>query len=103
MQNYDWYGNVRELKNAIESMVVFSRKEILGVKELSLDVRGVAVEKATEESINIKGVASLDEAEKLVISHALKKAGGNKSKAAEMLGISRRTLHRKLSTHSIGG
>jgi DNA-binding NtrC family response regulator len=99
LQNYDWYGNVRELKNAIESMVVLSRREIIGVKELPTYVK----RPHSEETINIKGKMPLDEVEKVVINYALKKAGGNKSKAAEILGISRRTLYRKLSTHSIGG
>jgi DNA-binding NtrC family response regulator len=92
LQNYDWRGNVRELKNAIESIVVLSNKEIIGVKEVSSYVK----EPLVEEAINIKGMMHLGEVEKIVINHALKKAGGNKSKAAEILGISRRTLHRKL-------
>ncbi len=99
LQNYDWYGNVRELKNVIESIVVLSQKGIIGVKELPSYVK----ELNSEETINIKSHMSLDEVEKVVINYALKKAGGNKSKAAEILGINRRTLYRKLSTHSMGG
>lgn len=93
LQNHDWRGNVRELKNAIESIVVLSNKEIIGVKEISSYVK----EPHIEEIISIKGTTHLDEVEKIVINHALKKAGGNKSKAAGILGISRKTLHRKLS------
>jgi len=93
LQNHDWRGNVRELKNVIESIVVLSNKEIIGIKEVSSYVK----EPLIEETISIKGTTSLDKAEKIVINHALKKAGGNKSKAAEILGISRKTLHRKLS------
>ena len=103
LQNCDWYGNVRELKNVIESMVVFSRKEILGVKELPSYVKKFDIGETAEETINIKGDMPLDEIEKVVINYALKKARGKKSKAAEILGINRRTLYRKLSTHSTGG
>lgn len=99
LQNYDWYGNVRELKNVIESIVVLSRKQIIGVKELPDYLK----EPQAKETINIKGGTALDEVEKIVINYALKKAKGNKSKAAQILGISRRTLYRKLSDHSIGG
>ena len=99
LQNYDWYGNVRELRNVIESMVVLSCKEIFGVKELPSYVK----DSDAGETINIKGSMPLDEVEKVVINYALKRAGGSKSKAAEILGISRRTLYRKLSTHSNGG
>ena len=100
LQNHDWYGNVRELKNTIESIVVLSQKEIIGASEVSSYVKTAG---GTEKAIKIDDMMSLEEIEKVAINHALKKAGGNKSKAAQILGISRRTLHRKLSTHSIGG
>ncbi len=103
LQNYDWYGNVRELKNVIESMVVLSRKEIFGVKELPSYVKRSDIEETTEETISIKGKMQLDEIEKVVINYALKKARGNRSKAAKILGISRRTLYRKLPTYLTGG
>lgn len=97
LQNYDWYGNIRELKNVIESMVVLSRREVLGVKEIPSYIR----QPATEEIIEIKGGTPLDEIERKMINYALKKAQGNKSKAAEILGISRRTLYRKLKNPSL--
>ena len=93
LQNHNWRGNVRELKNTIESIVVLSNKEIIGVKEVSSYVK----ESRIEETINIKGPMHLDEIEKIVINHTLKKAGGNQSEAAKILGISRKTLRRKLS------
>ncbi|MBU0533270.1 MAG: sigma-54 dependent transcriptional regulator [Candidatus Omnitrophica bacterium] len=93
LQNHNWRGNVRELKNTIESIVVLSNKEIIGVKEVSSYVK----EPRIEETINIKGPMRLDEIEKIAINHTLKKAGGNQSEAAKILGISRKTLRRKLS------
>ncbi|MCK4904713.1 sigma-54-dependent Fis family transcriptional regulator [bacterium] len=93
LQNHNWRGNVRELKNTIESIVVLSNKEIIGVKEVSSYVK----ESRIEETINIKGPMQLDEIEKIAINHTLKKAGGNQSEAAKILGISRKTLRRKLS------
>ena len=95
LQNHDWRGNVRELKNAVESIVVLSNKEIIGIGEISSYVK--EYREADDGAINIKGTMHLEEIEKIVIDHALKKAKGNKSKAAEILGISRKTLHRKLS------
>ncbi len=98
LQNYDWPGNVRELKNVIESMVVLSRKDILTVEDIPLYIK----EAPSEEVVKIRLGVPWEEIEKELIFHALKKAGGNKSKAAELLGLSRRTLYRKLSSFKKG-
>ncbi len=104
LQAYEWPGNVRELRNTIEKMVVLARGELLEVEDVpenivnSLLVKGVALNTIqTLPQTPVLGEESLADMEKRKILDALNAAGGNKSKAAEALGISRRTLHRKLN------
>lgn len=103
LQAYDWPGNVRELRNTIEKMVVLARGEILEPEDVpeniknSLLLKGVSLTTSTLPQTAVVGEESLADMEKRKILDALNAAGGNKSKAAEVLGISRRTLHRKLN------
>ena len=103
LQAYDWPGNVRELRNTIEKMVVLARGEILEAEDVPENIKNALLLKGVSLSITalpqttIVGEESLAEMEKRKILDALNAAGGNKSKAAEALGISRRTLHRKLN------
>lgn len=83
--NYDWPGNVRELKNEIERAVLFCRKKYLDAEDLS--------DKFIEKKFEIK---TLREKEKEYILQILKLCKNNKSKAAQLLGISRQTLRKKL-------
>lgn len=95
--NYDWPGNVRELRNCIESAVV-----MCGTDEIQIEDLPPAVSKAgTEKSIVIPANSTLDEAEKIVILQTLAANKNNKSKTAELLGIGRKTLHRKLEEYGI--
>ncbi|HCC36403.1 MAG TPA: transcriptional regulator [Treponema sp.] len=89
---YDWPGNVRELRNCIESAVVMCRGNIITEDDLPLALRS-----QTDESwIRIPQGTTLEEAEKTIIQDTLSQLKGNKSKTAEVLGIGRKTLHRKL-------
>lgn len=103
LQAYDWPGNVRELRNTIEKMVVLARGDILEAEDVpeniknALLLKGVSLSTTALPQTTIVGEESLAEMEKRKILDALNAAGGNKSKAAEALGISRRTLHRKLN------
>lgn len=103
LQAYDWPGNVRELRNTIEKMVVLARGEILEPNDVpenikdALLLKGVSLTTSTLPQTAVVGEESLADMEKRKILDALNAAGGNKSKAAEALGISRRTLHRKLN------
>ena len=102
LQAYPWPGNVRELRNTIEKMVVLSRGALLTVTDVPANIRDGA-----EEAVVAAGVPnqteSLEQAEKRKILSALDAAGGNRTRAAEALGISRRTLHRKLAAWGMGG
>ena len=104
MLRYRWPGNVRELRATVERAVVLSRGDLVQARDLPPEVRDVQAEIAasaaeTERKIG-SGKLSLKEAEKQLIIHALKECDGNRTGAAKKLGISRRTLHRKL--HEFG-
>jgi DNA-binding NtrC family response regulator len=89
---YDWPGNVRELRNCLESAVVMSRGNLITEEDLPPGLR-----KGSDESwIRIPLGVSMEEAEKIIINETLSAHDGNQSKAAEVLGIGRKTLHRKL-------
>ena len=92
LYNYYWSGNVRELRNFCERMVVLRRGQIIG--KTDLEPKFFAPEHKVDSAAN--SAVSLDEREKQAYAAAIAQAKGNKSKAAELMGISRRTLHRKL-------
>jgi transcriptional regulator with PAS, ATPase and Fis domain len=97
---YDWPGNVRELRNAVEQMVVLARAERLTLRDVPAAVRGAA--DLTKISVVRPGVTmTVEEAEKQLIVQALKETDGNRTHAAQKIGISRRTLHRKLKQYGL--
>lgn len=104
---YPWPGNVRELRNVIERMVVLSRTPRLTVRDLPAPVRNAAQGApagAGSGGLRVetgRGTApeSMADAERVMIYAALKKNNGNRTLAAEQLGISRRTLQRKLKDY----
>ncbi len=96
--SYDWPGNIRELRNVIERMVVLARQERLTVRDLPAHMRKGADEPAP---VAVMPNMSLEEVEKNMILRALDAHQGNRTKAAEQLGISRRTLHRKLNEYGL--
>ena len=92
LERYPWPGNVRELKNVIENLVVMSKGGAIGIRDLPPNI---SQEKAPG-AINLVPGKKLEEYEKEIILSTLSYAGGNKTRAARMLGIGRKTLHRKL-------
>ncbi len=93
---YEWPGNVRELRNVIERMVVLARGDRLTLRDVPPHIRGPG------EGTPVRGGAlSLAANEKQMIVRALKLNEGNVTKAARDLGISRRTLHRKLNEYGL--
>jgi DNA-binding NtrC family response regulator len=97
LYNYSWPGNIRELRNSIESAVVMCKGNIITVEDLPPSV--VTGEEGTYIKIDL-GV-SLEEAERVIIESTLNYCNGNKSKTAEVLGIGRKTLHRKINEYDI--
>lgn len=112
LENYSWPGNVRQLRNVIERMVVLADGDRLTIADIPDEITNVEATTPTVATIapipaasntesTEKNLNSLADAEKNAILNALEKSGYNKTKAAEKLGISRRTLHRKLKEWSI--
>jgi len=94
---YAWPGNVRELRNTIEKMVVLSRSDRLSARDVPANIREAVKGHAalgTRPPALMSG--SLADTERRKIMAVLEKNGGNRTRAADELGISRRTLHRKL-------
>lgn len=94
---YDWPGNVRELENVIERAVILARSGTITANLLPLGNRKEAVAKTG--SVPMVG---LDEVERQHIVSVLKETGFNKSRTATILGISRKTLDRKINEYSLG-
>ena len=97
---YDWPGNVRELRNAVEQMVVLARGDRLTVRDIPAAIRSGA--DLTKIAVVRPGVTmTVEEAERQLIVQALKETGGNRTQAADKIGMSRRTLHRKLKRYRL--
>ena len=92
MIKYSWPGNIRELKNAVESAVVMCTGDEIKMEDLPRALRA----QGEEKSILIPLGITMDEAEKIIIQENLAANKGNKSRTADILGIGRKTLHRKL-------
>lgn len=92
--NYPWPGNVRELENIIQRAITLSRHEVISPEDLPASIIQKADEKLFEKAV--EGKFTLDQLEKEYIRRVLIETGGNKSKAAERLGLDRKTLYRKL-------
>jgi DNA-binding NtrC family response regulator len=95
---YTWPGNVRELENAVERAAAFANGDEITVADLPERVRtsgeaaGLVVRASAQR-------LTLDELEREYILETLRRTGGNKSRAAEMLGLDRKTLYRKLDEY----
>jgi transcriptional regulator with PAS, ATPase and Fis domain len=93
--NYSWPGNIRELRNIIERIVVISRNDTISASDLPDDIIHGEPESPT---INIPLGTTCDAAERQLILRTLAHVKNNKSRAAKVLGVSRKTLHTKLKT-----
>jgi two-component system response regulator HydG len=99
LQAYRWPGNVRELRNALESMMVLADGEVL--TENDLPDRVAASSGETPTSKEVPTGLTMEELEKLAITKALDHSNGNRTHAAGKLGISVRTLQRKLRQYEL--
>ncbi len=101
--SYSWPGNVRQLRTAIENMVVLSPGKILGAEGLPAEIRPPGLPspgEATASTGNLVGI-SLEQAEKELIRNTLKMVEGNREQAAKILGIGERTLYRKIREYGL--
>lgn len=93
--NYDWPGNIRQLRNCIESAVVMTSDNILHFEDLPFK------EKTENELIKIPVGSTMKEAEREIIIRTLGHENNNKKRVADILGIGRKTLYRKLKEYNI--
>ena len=97
---HDWPGNIRELENCLERAVIVARGELIAPADLPPAIQNLPAGKEDAEIPFPAGI-SLQEAEKALILKTLEDAGGNRSRAAEILGINRRTLQMKLKEYGM--
>jgi DNA-binding NtrC family response regulator len=93
LMDSSWSGNVRELENAIESALVIHTPEVLDLQHLPQEIREV---KEEQEVISFKIGTPFEDMEREMLLQTLKVTRGNKLKAAKLLGINVRTIHRKI-------
>ncbi|MFQ5862341.1 MAG: sigma-54-dependent transcriptional regulator [Candidatus Brocadiales bacterium] len=96
---YSWPGNIRELKNCIESMVVLAQSDVLGVEDIPAHILLDNAGKAREQE-PLVGM-SLAEMERKLIQNTLASVKGNRGASAKLLGIGERTLYRKLDRYGL--
>lgn len=106
---YDWPGNVRELRNCIERMVVMARGATLTLSDVPAEIRGKvahatdasAASDPNDKDTPLTEALDINTQERNLIVRALRECHANRTRAAEILGISRRTLHRKLKLYNL--
>jgi DNA-binding NtrC family response regulator len=103
LRRYPWPGNVRELRTAIEHAVVLCRGEKITLADLPPNVRGAGSSPGDGTDTAAPADLTIKEAEKQLIIRALKDCHANRTAAAKKLGMSRRTLHRKLHAYHLEG
>ena len=99
---YDWPGNVRELQNAVERAVVLSTESILGPEHFALGA-GAPLAKSDGNAVSVRIGTTVGEMEKTLILRTLERCAQNRTRAADVLGISVRTLRNKLKEYGQNG
>ena len=99
LNHYPFPGNVRELRNILERMTVLAPAPKIQLWDLPIEIRGIKEGLVEKGEVNL--AAAVVVAEKKCIRRALKKTGGNKTEAAEVLGISRKNLWEKMKQYGI--
>jgi two-component system response regulator HydG len=100
---FDWPGNVRQLRNVVESMVVVDYDGVLDVDDLPSELAGSSDTAEEAHGGNLSGLVGkpLSEVERLFIAETLEQSGGNREAAAALLGIGQRTLYRKIKEYQL--
>lgn len=99
MQNYSWPGNLRQLKNIVKRATLLAQGDFISIRELGDEI----LEHATPDAQQMQHSFVLhdEETEKQRILNALQQTGNNKTKAAQLLGVDRKTLYNKLKLYNI--
>ena len=101
LSNYDWPGNIRQLRNSIRTMVVMCDRDRLDVADIPPDIAQRRQLPAADRAAGDLAGVSLNELEKQAIIDTLAKTGNNREKAAKILGIGERTLYRKIKEYNL--
>jgi len=105
MKGYSWPGNVRELRNVIERVMLLETEDVILPQHLPRELFSAApAQSALDLESRIRResrVPTMEEVERMAIEHALRVLGGNKTKAAQALGISRQTLRTKVKQYGL--
>lgn len=99
LASFDWPGNIRELRNSVERMVVMARKDVIAVNDIPKEIRNAVSKIRSSDPLALnRDTQPLDITtnEKSLITKALEESDGNRTTAAKKLGISRRTIIRKI-------
>lgn len=99
---YGWPGNVRELSNCIERAIALTRDEELTVSDLPEKIRSYRSSTLVLSADDPSEILPLEEVERRYILRVVESAGGNRSLAAQLLGVDRKTLYRKLERYAAG-
>src|SRR5688500_4894442 len=101
LMSYGWPGNVRQLRNVLENMVVMTTGPRLGLDALPPEIRPAAGAPSSVGGMNNLVGISITQAEKELIRNTLKMVNGNREQAAKILGIGERTLYRKIKEYDL--
>jgi len=99
LQSFDWPGNVRQLRNVLESVIVTATRDVIEVEDLPEPIRTTPA-KRTMKSMIRPGM-TLEELEREAIRNTLRRTSGNRTECSQLLGISVRTLQRKLKEYGL--
>ncbi|HON65488.1 MAG TPA: sigma-54 dependent transcriptional regulator [Phycisphaerae bacterium] len=99
LQSYDWPGNVRQLRNVLESVIVMSTRDVIEAVDFPEPIREASSTPPLQALIAMG--MPMCEIEKEVIRQTLQRTGGNRSEASKILGISTRTLQRRIKEHNL--
>jgi DNA-binding NtrC family response regulator len=102
-ENYAWPGNVRELRNVIERATILAKGEFIEAKHLPPALLDAGRMEPTQRTVALAPGTTVEEAERQLIVLTLEHTRDNKTRAAEILGISLKTLHNKLNKLKLRG
>jgi transcriptional regulator with PAS, ATPase and Fis domain len=97
LRNHPWPGNVRQLRNVIERALVVAKGPLITPNDLPTEFRWAGKSEASQVQVRLG--TTIDDAERELITRTIEFAGGNKTRAAEILGISAKTLYNKLERY----
>jgi DNA-binding NtrC family response regulator len=97
--SFNWPGNVRQLENCIERAVVLCQDSMIGMEHLPQELKRISIAPESEENTGIQAGGTVAEMEQQLIMETLKLTNNNRTRAAELLGISIRTLRNKLNEY----